>query len=389
MEASANTPEATRDESERKVTPLELFFDLVFVFGLTQVTLLMSKDPTWSGLGKGLLVFSALWWAWAAYAWLTNTFDSDDGIPRIVMFAVMAAFLLAALATPGAFDDDGVLFGCAYVAARLLHIVLFAITNDDVDGLEAIKRLARTAIPAPALLIVAGFLDGPEQYIFWVAALTIDFLGPYVFGVRGFTVSAGHFAERFSLVLIIALGESIVAVGAGAVDVELGAGVVTAAVLGIVVSAALWWAYFDVVAIVAERKFRETTGHERVLIARDSYSYLHLPMIFGIVLVALGVKKTIGHYDDPLKLVPAAALLGGVALYYLGHVGFRLRNVHSLNKQRLAAALISVALIPLATEIPALGALALAAAVTSGLIAYEAIRFAEDRRRVREAAAAH
>ena len=199
----------------------------------------------------------------------------------------------------------------------------------------------------------------------------------------------GHFAERHGLIVIIALGESIEAIGVGA-EAGVDAGVVVAAVLGVAVAGALWWLYFDVVARVAERRLSEAEpGREQNAMARDSYSYLHLPMIFGIVLVALGVKKTIGHYDDPLEIAPAVALLGGVALYYLGHIGFRLRNVHSLNKQRLAAALISLALIPLATEIPALGALALAAAVTSGLIAYEAIRFAEDRRRVREAAAAH
>jgi len=371
---------------EQKVSPLELFFDLVFVFALTQVTAMMSKDPTWGGLARGMLVLSALWWAWGAYAWLTNYIATDEGKERILMFCSMGAMLLAALAVPHAFNDDGVLFGLAYATVRWLHIFIFAEASDDVDALQAIRRLARTAIPAPALVLLAGFLDGTAQGVLWVVALAIDFAGPFVFGVRGFRVSAAHFAERFSLIVIIALGESIVAVGAGLTGLDLEPKLLLAAVLGLVVAAALWWAYFDVVAIVAERHFREARGHARVRIARDSYSYMHLPMVAGIVLVALGVKKTLGSVDKHLEPVPAAALFGGVSLYYAAHIGFRLRNVRTLNKQRLVAAAVCLALIPLATEIDPVIALSLAAALTSGLIAYEAIRFREARARVRAAA---
>src|SRR5215213_9135888 len=313
---------------EKRVAPLELFFDLVFVFALTQVTALMSEDPTWAGLGRGMLVLSALWWAWAAYAWLTN-----------------------------------------YVA-------------DEVDAREAIRRLARTAVPAPALLIGAAFLDGAAQTLVWVVALATDFAGPYVFGVRGFRVSPGHFAERFSLIVIIALGESIVAIGTG-LHGGLDAGTVGAALLGLLLAFGLWWAYFDVVAIVAERRFRDSEGYRRLRIARDSYSYLHLPMIAGIVLVALGVKKTLGDVEKPLETIPSVALFGGVALYYAGHVGFRLRNVGTLNRPRLLALVVCLALIPLGTEVDAIVALALAAAVTSAVIAFESIRYAEARARIR------
>jgi low temperature requirement protein LtrA len=372
-------------EPEQKVSALELFFDLVFVFALTQVTALMSQDPTWRGLGHGMLVFSALWWAWGAYAWLTNYVAVDEGKERLMIFAAMAAMLVAALATPHAFGDDGVLFGIAYAFVRWLHIFIFAEASSDVDALQAIRRLARTAIPAPALILLAGFLDGPAQVGLWVLALVVDFSGPFVFGVRGFHVSASHFAERFALIVIIALGESIVSIGAGIGGLALTTAEVAGAVLGIVVAAALWWAYFDVVAIVAERHFRDSRGHSRLRIARDSYSYLHLPIVAGIILVALGVKKTLGHIDAQLEVVPATALFGGVALYYAGHIGFRLRNVGTLNKQRLVAALACLALIPLATEVNSLLALAIAAAITSGLIAYEAIRFREARARMRAA----
>jgi low temperature requirement protein LtrA len=368
--------------SEKRVAPLELFFDLVFVFALTQVTLLMSKQPTWTGLGQGLLVLAALWWAWGAYAWLTNYIAAEEDRERLLMFAVMGAFLVAALAVPNAFGDDALLFAVAYAVARWLHIFIFAEANEDLDAAEAIRRLARTALPAPALLIAASFLDGPAQALLWALALAIDFSGPYVFGVSGFRVSPAHFAERFSLIVIIALGESIVAIGAG-LEGELDAGVVGAALLGLVIACAIWWAYFDVVAIVSERHFREARGERLILMARDSYSYLHLPIIAGIVLVALGVKKAIGDVDEPLDTIPAVALLGGIALYYAGHLGFRLRNVRTLNRPRLVALVACLCLIPVAGEVDAIVALALAAGVTSAVIAFETIRYADARRRVR------
>ncbi|HEV3376161.1 MAG TPA: low temperature requirement protein A [Thermoleophilaceae bacterium] len=370
-------------DSEKRVAPLELFFDLVFVFALTQVTLLMSDNPYWEGLGQGMLVLATLWWAWSAYAWLTNYIAADEGLERLLMFAVMGAFLVAALAVPEAFGDDALLFAIAYAAARWLHIFIFAEANDDVDAAQAIVRLARTALPAPLLLILGALLGGTAQAVIWIVALAIDFGGPFVFGVRGFRVSAGHFAERYGLIMIIALGESIVAVGAG-IEGEVDAGVVVAGALGLVVACALWWAYFDVVALVAEGRFRRTEGHERALLARDSYSYLHLPMIAGIVLLALAVKKTIADVDEPLKTAPAVALFGGIALYYAGHIGFRLRNVGTVNRPRVVAIVVCLALIPVGIEVDAVVALGLAAVVTSTVIAYETVRYAEARHRVRE-----
>ena len=368
---------------DERVSPLELFFDLVFVFALTQVTALMAANATWEGLAEGMLVLAALWWAWGAYAWLTNYINTDEGRERLLMFGAMAAMLVAALAVPGAFGDDALLFACAYALVRWLHVFIFAEANDDVDTADAIRRLSRTAIPGPALLILAAFVDGAARDALWVVALVIDFAGPYVFGVRGFRVSPAHFAERFGLIVIIALGESIVAIGVGAEGIGLTVPVVTAAVLGVILAAALWWAYFDVVALVAERRFKEARGHALARMARDSYSYLHLPMIAGIILVALGIKKTLEHVDEPLKIVAAAALFGGLALYYGAHIGFRLRNVGTLSRQRLLAALVALALIVPATEVDALVALAFAAAMAAALIAYEALRFADARARVR------
>jgi len=357
---------------EKRVAPLELFFDLVFVFALTQVTALMSEQPTWEGLGQGMLVLAALWWAWGAYAWLTNYIAADEGKERLLMFGAMGAFLVAALATPHAFGDDAVVFGVAYAAARWLHIFLFAEANEDVDTAQAVARLARTALPGPALLIVAGFADGTAQALLWITALAIDFSGPYVFGVRGFRVSPGHFSERFSLIVIIALGESIVAIGAGLTG-ELDAGVIAAALLGLVLACALWWAYFDGLAREAEERFRALEGHDLVRLARDAFSYIHLPMVAGVVLVALGVKKTTGHVDEALKTIPAVALFGGIALYHGAHVAFRLRTFGQVSVPRLLTALAALALIPQARVVDALVALAMAAALASAVIAYETL----------------
>jgi low temperature requirement protein LtrA len=367
-----------------RVSPLELFFDLVFVLALTQCTALMAEQPTWEGVAKAMLILALLWWSWSGYVWLTGTVDPEQVAVRIVIFAAMAAFLVVALCVPEAFDDSALLFALAYGVVRIAHLALYALASrDDPQLRSSVSALAASTAVAMGLLVGASFADGAPQGALWAVAVTLDLAGPYFFGVEGWRMVPGHFAERFGLIVIIALGESIVAIGAG-VTGDVDAGVVAAAVLGTVVAAALWWLYFDVVALVAERRLaRAAPGREQNSIGRDSYAYLHLPMVAGIVLVALGLKKTLGDVDHALKDVPAAALLGGAALYLLAHVGFRWRNVRSVNRQRLACAAVLLALVPVALEIAALATLAILAALLSALIAYEALRFAEARDRIR------
>ena len=267
---------------------------------------------------------------------------------------------------------------------RVAHIALFAVASRDDPALRhSVVGLAVSTGIGVGLLFVASATDGVLQGALWGFALLLEAGGPYLFGAEGWKLVPGHFAERHGLIIIIAIGESIVAIGAG-VDAVVGTGVVVGAVLGMIVAAALWWLYFDVVAIVAQRKLGQAAeGRERNEMARDSYSYLHFPMVAGIVLIALGLKKTLGDVDDPLKLVPALALLGGSALYLLAHVTFRLRNVKTLNRQRLACAGLLLAFLPVALELPSLATLSVLAAVLAGLIAYEALRFSDARDRVR------
>jgi low temperature requirement protein LtrA len=383
------TPAATRRltavlREEERVTPLELFFDLVFVLAITQCTALMADEPTWTGLAKGLAVLAVLWWCWVGYAWLTSVVDPEEGAVRLVIFGAIASLLVAALCVPGAFDDSALIFALAYGAVRIAQILLFVLASRDDPGLRySVLTLAASTALGVGLLTAAAFADGWVQGALWALALLLDFGGPYFFGVEGWKLVPGHFAERHGLIVIIALGESIVAIGVG-VTTEVDAGIVAAAALGTVVAAGLWWLYFDVVALVAQRRLAQATpGREQNSMARDSYSYMHYPMVAGIVLVALGMKKTIGDVGKELELVPAAALLGGTAVYLLAHVGFRLRNLHTLNKQRLLTAVVLVAAVPVATEIPALASVGLVATVLSALIAYEAVRFSEARDRIR------
>jgi low temperature requirement protein LtrA len=367
-----------------QVTPLELFFDLVFVLALTQCTTLIARTPTWEGMLKGLLVLGMLWWSWGGYAWLTSVVDPEEGTVRLAMFAAMAAFLVCALCVPGAFGAEALLFACAYAAVRAAHIVLFLLASREDAGLRhSVIGLAGSTAIAAGLLFVAAFTSGAVQLGLWGLALLLDTGGPFLFGVEGWKLVPGHFAERHGAIVIIALGESIVAIGIGSRAV-IGTGIVIAAVFGVVIAAALWWAYFDVVAIVAARRLAKApAGRERNEIARDSYSYLHFPMIAGIALIAVGMKLTIEHVDDPLKLVPATALLGGAAMYLLAHVAFRLRNMHTLSRQRLLCSFVLLALLPAGAALPAIATLGILATLLVALITYEALRYAEARERVR------
>jgi len=378
---------AVMREGER-VTPLELFFDLVFVLALTQCTVLMADPATWGNLLRGLLVLGVLWWSWVGYAWLTSVVNPEEGSVRLAMFAAMAAFLVAGLCVPRAFGADAVAFACAYAVVRSAHIALFVLASrDDAQLRKSVVGLAASTAIGVGLLVAAALASGDARVALWGVALVLDLGGPFLFGAEGWKLMPGHFAERHGLIVIIALGESIVAIGLGAksnVDGEI----VAAAVLGVVVAAALWWVYFDVTAIAAELRLANAKeGREQNEIARDSYSYLHFPLVAGVALMAVGLKQTLGHVDEPLHLVPCAELLGGAAMYLLALVAFRLRNVGSLSTRRLLCALLLLALVPITETASALLTLGILAAILAALIAYEALRYAEDRHRLRETVA--
>jgi low temperature requirement protein LtrA len=384
-------------DREQRVTPQELFFDLVFVYAITQVTTLMSDDLTWRGIGHGLLVLAALWWAWTGYAWLTNTLEPEEGMVRAGLFGGMGAMLLAALAVPGAFGAQAELFGVAYVLVRVINLALYAVAGKrDPEFLHAVVRFSPTAAIGPLILLAAAFVDGDARTLLWILAIATLYAGPLIDRGRGWRISPVHFAERYGLVVIIALGESIVAMGLAVAGVAPTWDIIAAAVLGLAVIAALWWAYFDVLAVLAARQLSETRGITRARLARDYFSYLHMPMIAGIVLFALGLKVTAHDGREPLALVPAVALCGGLSLYYATHVVMRLRLVHLIRRTtserpgwigpgRLAAAIGTLALIPVTLVLPALAALAILAAVCWALIVWDVRHYREHRVEVRRA----
>src|SRR5580765_1688635 len=336
------------ETGEHAVTPLELFFDLVFVFAITQVTSLITHDPTWHGVFRGALVLAAVWWAWTGYAWLTSTLDVDEGGVRLAMLAAMTAMLGVALAVPGAFGSDAVLFGVSFLLVRVFHVVLYANAGrDDHDLVGAVLRLAPAELGAASLIVVAAFLSGDARIALWMLALAIDYFGPAIVSLDGWRIAPEHFAERHGLIVLIALGESIIAIGIGA-SLELTAGVILGAVLGVVVVSALWWLYFDVAAIITRTRLVDARGVAQIRLARDAYSYLHLPMVAGIVLFAFALKTTLHGVGETLDVVTAVALCGGTALYLLAHVAFLVRATRRIFRRRTIGGVVLLLLVPVA-----------------------------------------
>src|SRR4051812_2302300 len=379
-----------RREGER-VTPLELFFDLVFVLAITQCTGLMSHDQTWSGLVQGLLILGVLWWAWVGYSWLTSVIDPEAGAGRLGFFAAMGALLIVSLCVPGAVGNPAPTLALGGGGFPTAHIALFWLAGaDDEDLQRSVVGLAVSTAIAVGILALASLFDGLPQGALWALAIFLDMAGPYFFGIEGWKLVPGHFAERHGLIVIIAFAEGISASGVGASG-ALDLGIGTAAVLGIFLAVALWWTYFDVVALISARRLGEAeAGRVQNELARDSYSYIHLLMVTGIVLMAFGMKVTIGHHGDHLHAEPAFALLGGVAIFLIGLVAFRYRQVHSINRRRLGMAIVLLFLVPVATAVPALISLATAVLLTWAMIAYEHRGYGAGRQELRrEASAAH
>jgi low temperature requirement protein LtrA len=371
-------------EGEERVSPLELFLDLVFVFGFTQVTTVLSDNSTWSGLGHALLILVSLWWAWAAYAWLTNAVDPSEGLVWGTMMVAMAAMFVAALAVPEAFGRHGVVFGVGFFIVAVMQLALYALAaRGDRDLLKAILRVAPSAVAGAALILAAGFVHGWAKPLLWAVALGIGLFGPLFVRLSGWRVHPAHFVERHGLIVIIAIGESLVAIGVGARGTDLGTGVIVAAVLGFAVAASFWLAYFDFFTIRAQQLLTDRSGTPRIALARDVYTYLHLPMVVGIVLFAFALKTTIAHVGDKLAAMPAVCLCGGPALYLFAYVALRVRISRHLGGGRFVAAIACAALVPVALTVPALVALSLVTAVWMALHAYELIWWREARAETR------
>ena len=388
-----------QDQEQATVTSLELFFDLVFVFALTQVTAFMADELSWQGILRGALVLMLLWWAWTAYAWLANIASTEERSIQLAILAGMAAMFVLALCIPEAFDDlpgglqGPVVLAVCYLIFRAMHLVMYMIlSREDAEFRKQVLRFAFSVAVSTALLLLASQFEGWQQTGLWTLALLADYVGTALGGFRGWRLpSPGHFSERHGLIIIIALGESIVAIGVGVAKEPITWVIIAASMLGLILSSALWWAYFDVSALLGEHALATEPAETRARLARNAYSFAHLPLMLGIVLGAFGLKEVLlyvsdsSHHSltDPLPTVALAALVGGVVTYLLGHVIFKWLTVHTLSVVRLAAAGVLLLSIPLIAGLPALVQLAIVTVIVVCAVLIESLVFAESRRKIR------
>ena len=292
------------EEAERaeRVSTLELFFDLVFVFTITQLTTVVSDDPTARGLLRVLLMLGVIFYMYGGYAWMTNAVATDRAARRLLLLAGMAGFLVLALAIPRAFTEGDLAFGVAYLVIVGVHTGLLYTRTGEATTVRALLRLAPLNVVSALLVLAAVFVEGTAAYLLWAAAFALEWLTPMVAGVGGFRIAPAHFVERHGLVIIVALGESIVAIGIGAADLPVDLALATVAVLGLLLAACLWWAYFGGDDTRAERALAAVGDDRRGWVAIQAFGYCHLGMLLGIITLAAGLKDVIGHAFDPLDL---------------------------------------------------------------------------------------
>ena len=333
-------------ESGVRVSTLELFFDLVFVFTITQLTETLAEHVTLATLGDVMLMLFVIWWMYSGYAWLTNAVAPNSSVRRTLLLAGMAGFLVMALAVPEAFGEYGWLFGVSYLVVNLVHSALFLQAGPAAR--KAMRQLAPLNILAALLVLTGGLLPEPYRHLCWIAAPLVQIAAGYVHDIEMHSILAGHFVERHGLVMIVAIGESIVAIGLGFRGVNLSGGAILVAVLGLCIAYYLWWIYFAGDNDRSEHVLAGTTDpRRRARLALDGWGYAHYVMLLGVVVLAVGIKKTVGHAFEPLHWGEAIALAGGVAIYQLGHAGFLLRLGIGGWRHRVVAALVVLATIPL------------------------------------------
>jgi low temperature requirement protein LtrA len=356
---------------EVRVTTLELFFDLVFVFTLTQLTALLADRLTLEGAFQVVLIFVVLFWMYGGYAHLTNQVPPDRDSRRLLLILGMGAFLLCALAVPLAFDGGGVAFGLAYLGVVVVHIGLYS----QVYERRVVLRFAPLNVLAAGVVVLAGLLDTPTAYLLWLVAIAVTFLTPMLAGqvANRFDIRAVHFVERHGLLLIVALGESVVAIGIGIETLALDAGTVAAALVGLGISAALWWAYFVHDAEVAEHVMRNADADRRFRLAINAYFYAFTLMLLGVVAIAAGVKKSIGHVGEQLEPGSAIALAVGIALYLGGGAAFRLLMGLRPVAVRIVAAALGLATVAIGTWVSAGAQLVAISVVLVGMLLVEAM----------------
>jgi low temperature requirement protein LtrA len=359
------------DERSARVSTLELFFDLVFVFTITQLTGVLVDGGDSEAIVQVVVMFAVIWWMYDAYAWLTNAIATDRVRYRLLLIGGMAGFLVGALAIPRAYEGDGLAFGLAYLVVVLLHAGMY-VKGASVSEVAAILRIVPFNLVAAGLVLVGGALGGDAQWVLWALAGALTWVTPWVTSVEGFVISASHFVERHGLVVIVALGESVVVIGVGAAGLELDAGLVLAALLSLALSAALWWLYFSDEGAI-ERAMHDAPPERRPHLALVGFGYWHYGLLLGVVAVAAGLKKAIGEPYDPLDSWVASELAVGAAMFVACDVGFRRTLGIPHSGARLAAAAVALVTIPLGTEVAATAQLAALVAIVAAAATVEGL----------------
>jgi len=350
----------------QRVSSLELFFDLVFVFTITQLTEVLAEGHDLAALGKVAVMLAVIWWMYDGYAWLTNSIPTDRPRFMVLLLGGMGAFLILALAIPR--EDEGLAFGLAYLVVVLLHTGMF------VGGAtRVILRIAPANVGGALLLVIGGALGGEAQWVLWTIAAVGMWVTPWIVGLEGFVVGAAHFVERHGLVIIIALGESIVVIGAGATTSHVDLDLVVVALLSLALSASLWWLYFRDEEPV-ERAMVEAPTSRRARLALVAFGYWHYGLILGVVGVSAGLKKSVGHPYDPLDGWIGSELAVGVALFVACTAGFTATLGLGIRRVRLAAAALVLLTIPVGTQWTAAGEIALLTAIVAAALALEGKR---------------
>jgi low temperature requirement protein LtrA len=355
-----------------RVSTLELFFDLVFVFTITQLTTVLVARPNLRGLTQVMLMLGVIWWMYGGYAWLTNAVAPDRTSRRLLLLGGMASYLVLALAIPDAFKSTGLTFGLAYVAIVCIHAGLFTRTSSEAT-LSNLVKLAPMNLIAAVVVLVGGIAGGTAQYVLWGLAIVFEWSTPLLIGNAGFVIGASHFVERHGLVVLIAIGESIVAIGIASEGLPIDLQLVAFAVLGLALSACLWWAYFGEEERT-ERALATTPPERQSMVAVNAFGVWHLPILLGIVAIAATEKEATGHVFDALDFEPAFGLAVGLSVFLVGDVFFRRTLELGAGSARLAAAALAPAAIPLGTELSAFAELAALVALTVTALATEARR---------------
>jgi low temperature requirement protein LtrA len=373
---------------------IELLFDLVFVFAFTQVTEFMATAHSATGVLQAMIMLGFLWWSWSSYGWLTNQSSAEDGVLRVGMIVAMCAVFVLALGIPTAFSrtpgvlNAGLVIGIAYFIVRLVHLGLYLVAaGTDRDLRRQVIKTSVSMWVAVPLILVGAILGTPAQTWFWLGAMIADIAFTYLTSRGGNwrIHSPSHWAERHGLVIILALGESVVAIGSGAAKSGLTLAVVGGAVLALLLTTGLWWLYFDAISQAAEKKLESETERARSALATDAYTYLHLLLIAGIVISALGVEEVMASAGSstPLGLFGGCALFGGTSLYLFGHAAFWKRVGGSWKVWRLAGATALLAIVPVSLVVPPLASLGIAVVVVVVVVTIESVLFAQQRAELR------